>query len=155
MFDFSQTAVLTVPSEIDADFPSRFSQKIRSEAYMNYSCVPTDSGYFLKPLFRSIAYKNNSFSPEISVFVSRNGDQTTLTCKGKPLQFVRVFIWLYICFALLFEFIMLIIAFVSGLDSLVPLVIPLLLAVFGYCLCHFGTKYAFNAVVSTMKRLLQ
>ena len=154
MFDFSQTTVLTAPSEIDENFPSRFSKKLLSEAYMNYSCVPTDSGYLLKPLFHSTAYKN-SFSPEISVFVSHNSNQTTLTLEGKPLQFVRVFIWLYICFALLFEVIMLIIAFVSGLDSIVPLFIPLILAVFGYFLCYFGTKNAFNAVVSTMKRLLQ
>ena len=119
----------------------------------DYVCTQTDAGYYLKPTFHNMSYRN-SFVPEIDIVVSRNDAQTILYIGGRPVKFVRVFMTIYFCFALMMEILLLVLAITSNLDSLFPVFIPIILCVFGYLLCKIATTTTFKSIMKAFQKEL-
>ena len=120
----------------------------------DYSCVQTDRGYYLKPTFRNMPYRN-SFVPEIDVVVSHNDAKTVLHMSGQPVKSVRVFMAIWFGFALLMEVFLLALATTSGLDSLFPVFSPIIMCAFGYLLCKIATGATFRSVVKAIQKELK
>jgi len=139
----------TYPTCLD-DLPNL----IRKHTDWDYACAQTDSGYFLKPTFRNMPYRN-SFVPEIDVVVSRNDTQTILYMSGQPVKFVRVFLAIWFGFALMLEVFLLTLAFTSNLDSLLSVFIPLIMCALGYLLCKIATGATFRSVVKAIQKELK
>ena len=129
-------------------------QLIRKHTNWNYSCVQTDTGYFLKPTFRDMPYRN-AFVPEINVVVSRNDAQTILYMSGQPVKFVRIFNAIWFGFALMTEAFLLTLAINSNSDSLFPVFIPIIMYVFCYLLCKIATRATFKSVVKAIQKELK
>ena len=128
-------------------------QFIRKHTDWGYSCVQTDRGYYLKPTFRDMPYRN-SFVPEIDVVVSHNDAQTVLHMSGQPVKSVRVFMAIWFGFALMMEIFLLALATTSSLDSLFLAFIPIVLCAFGYLLCKIATKTSFKSVMNAIQKEL-
>ena len=152
--DFSQRASITGNTPIKTDFPDRLSDKLLRESEIKYACTSTDNGYFMKPIF-GFTWRRNSFTPEITISVSQDGEKTVLHLTGQPINSVQRFVKFYISFALLIEVFVLAIAAFSELDSIIPLFIPIVMCIFGYSLCKFATKADFKTVVNTISKVLQ
>lgn len=152
--DFSQTASITVNTPIKSDFPDRLTDKLLRESEIKYASTSTDDGYFMKPVFGS-TWRRNSFTPEITISVSRYDERTVLHLTGRPIKSVRIFVAFFISFALFLEAILIAIAIFSGLDSLIPLFIPIGMCIFCYFLCKLATKADFQTVVNTIPKVLQ
>lgn len=142
-------ASATCPTCLD-DLPNL----IRKHTDWDYSCVQTDSGYFLKPTFRNVPYRN-SFVPEIDIVVSYNNAQTILHMQGRPVKFVRVFMAIWFGFALMMELFLLATAITSNLDSLFPVFIPIIMCAFGYLLCKIVAGATFKSVTKVIQKELQ
>ena len=115
----------------------------------DYACKQTDAGCVLTPTFRHMPYRNG-FVPEIEITVSHEEEQTILHIIGQPTRFSRV---LWAClygFLLLME--VLLLAFAAELDTLLFLLIPVGIGVFGYVLCKCAMQFAFASVVKALRK---
>ena len=152
--DFLQTASMTVSGPIESDFPDRLTDKLLRESEIKYVCTSTNYGYFMKPMW-GFTLRRNSFTPEIIISVSQDGEKTVLHLTGQPIKAVQRFVKFYIFFTLLMEVFVLAIAAFSELDSIIPLFIPIVMCIFGYFLCKLATKADFKTVVNTISKVLQ
>lgn len=150
---FTQTAEHHIASTTRPTYLNTLPELIRKHSGWNYSCVQTDSGYFLKPTFRNMPYRN-SFVPEIDIVVSRNDALTILYMSGQPVKSVRIFMAFWFSFLLMMEVFLLISAITSNLDSLFPFIIPIIMCVFGYLLCKIATKATFKSVMKAIQKEL-
>ena len=114
---FTQTAEHSITGTNCPTCLSDLPKLIRKHTDWDYTCTQTDAGYYLKPTFRDMPYRN-SFVPEIDIVVSHNDAQTILYMNGQPVKFVRVFMAIWFGFALMMEVFLLVLAFTSNLDSL-------------------------------------
>ena len=148
---FSQSSVLHVRGPLPTHFPIALHEAIRTNSAWDYACLKTPGGYFLKPTFRDMPYRN-SFVPEISISLSQNGDVTTLEITGQPVEAIRIFTWLWLAGTFLLQLLLLVFVAFSGTEEVFPLFIPSIMCVFGYLLCHFATKFTFRSVVSAITK---
>ena len=151
---FTQTAEHSIASTAYPISLNDLTQLIRKHTDWDYSCVQTDSGYFLKPTFRNMPYRN-SFVPEIDIVVSCNNTQTILYMSGQPVKFVRAFMAIWFVFALMMEIFLLALAITSNLDSLFPVFIPIIMCTFGYLLCKIVTRATFKSVMKAIQKELK
>ena len=151
---FTQTAEHSMASTTYPISLNDLPQSIHKHTDWDYSCVQTDRGYFLKPTFRDMPYRN-SFVPEIDIVVSCNDTQTILHMSGQPVKFVRVFMAIWFGFALMMEVFLLALAITSYLDSLFPVFIPIIMCVFGYLLCKIATRATFKSVMKAIQKELK
>ena len=151
---FTQTAEHRIANPTCSTYLNDLPKLIRKHSDWNYSCVQTDTGYFLKPTFRDMPYRN-AFIPEIDVVVSRNDAQTILYMSGQPVKFVRIFNAIWFGFALMTEAFLLTLAINSNSDSLFPVFIPIIMCVFCYLLCKIATRATFKSVVKAMQKELK
>ncbi len=151
---FTHTAEHSIASTTYPICLNDLPQLIRKHTDWDYSCVQTDSGYFLKPTFRNMPYRN-SFVPEIDIVVSCNNMQTILYMSGQPVKFVRVFMAIWFGFALMMEIFLLALAITSNLDSFFPIFIPIIMCVLGYLLCKIATRVTFKSVMKAIKKELK
>ena len=150
---FSQWATLSVETALTPDLLDRLTQKLHRESEIKYRYTVTEYGYFLEPVFGG-TWRRNSFTPEIKIALSQEQGYTTLQMTGQPIRGVRVFVVIYMAFALLMEAMMLLLAAFSAVDHIVPLLLPIGLCVFGYCLSEQSTKMDFQIVVKAMEKIL-
>ncbi len=148
---FTERAKHCINKTISTNGFEFFPEVIRQHTDWDYSYQQKSTGCSLKPTFRDMQYRN-SFVPEIDIVISSRDSQTELQMIGQPIKFVRVFMTLWFSFLLAMEVFFIILAITSNLDSLFPLFIPLAMCVFGYLLCKFATKAAFNSVVKAIKK---
>ena len=151
---FTQTAEHRIANPTCPTYLNDLPKLIRKHSDWNYSCVQTDTGYFLKPTFRDMPYRN-AFVPEIDVVVSHNNAQIVLHMSGQPVKSVRVFMAIWFSFALMMEVFLLVLAITSGLDSLFPVFIPIIMCVFCYLLCKIATRATFKSVVKAIQKELK
>ena len=151
---FSQAAEHRMESTTYPICLNNLPQLIRKHTDWDYSCVQTDRGYFLKPTFRNMPYRN-SFVPEIDIVVTRNDAQTVLCMSGRPVKFVRIFMAIWFGFALMMEVFLFALAITSCLERLFPVFIPIILCVFGYLLCKIATGATFRSVVKASQKELK
>ena len=151
---FTQTAERCIVSAACPTCLNDLPELIRKHSSWNYSCVQTDTGCFLKPTFRDMPYRN-SFVPEIDVAVSCDNAQIILQMRGRPVPFVRTLMAVWFGFALMMEVFLLAFAITSGLDSLFPVLIPILMCTFTYLLCKTATRAAFQSVVKAIQKELK
>ena len=151
---FTQTAAPSIASTTSPICLNTLPQLIRKHTDWDYSCAQTDSGYFLKPAFRNMPYRN-SFVPEVDIVVSCNDAQTVLHMSGQPVKFVRVFMTIWFYFLLIMEVFLLVLTISSNLDSLFPVFIPIIMCVFGYLLCKIATGATFRSVVKAIQKELK
>ena len=151
---FTQTAMHRMASTTYPICLNNLPQLIRKHTDWDYSCVQTDRGYFLKPTFRNMPYRN-SFVPEIDIVVTRNDAQTVLCMSGRPVKFVRIFMAIWFGFALMMEVFLLVLAITSNLNSLFPVFIPIIMCVFGYVLCKIATRATFKSVMKAIQKELK
>ena len=118
----------------------------------NYSCQQTDTGCVLMPVLRRMPYCN-SFVPEIEVTVSRDGPDTVLHMRGRPVPMIRVFVALWLGAVSLFEIAFLAFVFASGLESLPLLLVPAGMWIYGFLLCKIGTKATFRSVTAAIGKM--
>ena len=150
LFTFTATRGTNLPC---TDITETLPKAICKHTQLEYLCNKTSEGYFLKPTFRNIPYRN-SFVPEIDITVSQNGSQTVLRMQGQPVPFVRVFMVFWFGFAFLMECLLLALMFTSGVDNIFPIFIPAILIAFGYFLCKIATKRTFLSVVKAIQKEL-
>ena len=153
-FIFTQTAEHSIANRTYPACLNDLPKLIRKHTDWDYACTQTDAGYYLKPTFRDMPYRN-SFVPEIDVVVSRNDAQTILYMGGQPVKFVRVFMAIWFVFALMMEVFLLALAFTSNLDSLFPVLIPIIMCAFGYLLCKIATRATFKSVIKAIQKELK
>lgn len=134
-----------------SDCLKNLPDRIYKHTYLQYSYKQTDKGCFLKPIFRNMPYRND-FVPEIDIIVSHEDARTILNIKGKPRALVRVFMAFWFSFLLVFGICVLLLAITSKLDSFLPLIVPIIMWVFGYLLCKISTKKAFQSVVKAIQK---
>ncbi|MBQ2939582.1 MAG: hypothetical protein IJE00_04355 [Clostridia bacterium] len=151
---FTQTAEHNIANTAYTACLNELPKLIYKHTYWDYSCVQTDRGYFLKPTFRNMPYRN-SFIPEIDIVVSRNDAQTLLYMSGQPVKFVRVFMAIWFGFALMMEVFLLALAITSTLDNLFPVFIPPIMCAFGYLLCKIATRTTFKSVIKAIQKELK
>ena len=146
-FSVSESHSVQIPDTVDLS--DHFPKTIHQHSGWKYSCEKTEDGYFLKPIFRDMPYRN-SFVPEISVGISPGGKHHYLTLKGRPVKFVRGFMNIWFAGLLLLEVFMLVLAICLKLDRLFPVFIPVGMCIFGYLLCKIATKVIFRSVVKAI-----
>ena len=151
---FTQKAEYNIASTTFPICLNDLPKLIRKHTDWDYSCAQTSAGCFLKPTFRDMPYRN-SFVPEIDIVVSCNDTQTILYMIGQPVTFVRVFMAIWFSFALMMEVFLLVLAITSNLDSLFPVLIPIIMCVFGYLLCKLATRAAFKSVANAIQKELK
>lgn len=148
---FTQNMEHKINNTSCSDFFQKLPEVIRKHTDWDYTYKQRDSGCFLKPTFCNMPYRN-SFVPEIDVTVSHHEDYTLLYITGQPVKLVRIFMSLWFSFLSLMEVFLLILATASNLDSLIPVVIPIAMCVFGYLLCKLATKANFNSIVKAIQK---
>ena len=148
---FTQTAEYKISNTSYSDFLPKLPEVIYKHANWEYISQQGNAGYFLKPTFRNMPYRN-SFVPEIDIVVSSHEAYTVLHITGQPAKFVRIFMALWFVFLSLMEVFLLILAITSNLDSIIPAFLPIVMCVFGYLLCEFATKATFNSVIKAIKK---
>ena len=153
-FIFTQTAEHSIANRTYPACLNDLPKLIRKHTDWDYACTQTDAGYYLKPTFRDMPYRN-SFVPEIDVVVSHNNAQIVLHMIGQPVTFVRVFMAIWFVFALMMEVFLLALAFTSNLDSLFPVLIPIIMCAFGYLLCKIATRATFKSVIKAIQKELK
>ena len=141
----TQTADYQINGTLSAEFFNELPDVIQQQTEWGYICRKTDAGYYLKPTFRNMPYRN-SFVPEIFMEVSENDGQTILHMRGQPVKIIRYFSAFYSFLCLLFQIACFAILFTRGMDNLIPLFIPAALLVLNYLLCKLGTKFSFRKV---------
>ena len=148
---FTQTAEYKTSNTSYSEFLQKLPEVIYKYTNWEYKSQQSCAGYFLKPTFRNMPYRN-SFVPEIDIVVSNHEAYTMLHITGQPVKFVRIFMALWFGFLSLMEVFLLILAITSNLDSIIPIFIPIVMCAFGYLLCKFGTKATFNSVIKAIKK---
>ena len=148
---FTETAEHRIRETDGVDLRGGLPRAIYQHTEWNYLSVATENGYFLRPSFRNMPYRN-SFAPEINVVVSREEGQTVLRMEGRPTDFVRIYMRFLLIAAAAFEAIVLIIAATDGVEDIFPIFIPLILFVFGYLLCKLATKASFRSAVKGIRK---
>lgn len=151
---FSQTAKHSIADTICPVCLNDLPQLIRKHTDWDYTCTQTDRGYYLKPTFHNMPYRN-SFVPEIDIVVSRNDAQTVLYMSGWPVKFVRIFMAIWFSLLLMMEVFLLVLAISSNLDRLFPVFIPLIMCAFGYLLCKIATGATFRSVIKAIQKELR
>jgi len=151
---FTQTAEHSIANTTYPTGLNDLPKLIRKHTGWNYTCTQTDVGCYLKPTFRDMPY-GNSFVPEIDVVVSRNDAQTILYMRGQPVEFVRVFMAIWFGSTLMMEVFLLVLAFTSNLDNFFPVLIPIIMCVFGYLLCKLATRATFKSVIKAIQKELK
>ena len=151
---FAQTAEHSIDGKISPACLNDLPNMIRKHTDWEYACAQTDTGCVLMPTFRNMPYRN-SFVPEIDITASHNNGQTVLHMRGQPVVFVRVFMAFWFSFLLMMEINVLAIAITSGLDSIIPAFIPIIMCAFGYFLCKIGTKVTFRSIVKAIQKELK
>lgn len=147
---FSQTAKHTISGSIGTDFPKRLSETLSLRTDWNYSCIEKEDGYFLKPSFRNMPYRN-SFVPEIEIKISQNNGQTSLHMTGQPVKSVRIFMGFWFGFLLMMGVLSLIAVATSGAEEIPFVLICVGMGVFGYLLSEIGTRLTFRSVVKAIQ----
>ncbi len=151
---FTQTAEHRIASSTCPTCLNDLPKLIRKHSDWNYTCAQTDTGYFLKPTFRNMPYRN-PFVPEIDIVVTCNDAQAVLYMSGRPVKFVRVFMAIWFSFLLMMEVFLLVPAITSSLESLFPVFIPLIMCAFGYLLCKTATRVTFRSVLKAIQKELK
>jgi hypothetical protein len=146
---FSQTAEHHLRGALPHPFSDALIKAIQSHSGWQYSCTQTTDGYYLKPTFRNMPYRN-SFVPEITIDLSEHNGQTTLSLTGGPVASVRIFMWVWLSIAAMFQILLLGIALFFGKMQAVPLLIPSIMILFGYLLCKLTTRFTFRRVVAAI-----
>ncbi len=147
---FTQTAKHKINKTLSADCLEILPNVIRKQTGFDYSYQQKSIGCFLKPTFRNMPYRN-AFVPEIDIVVSFQEAYTMMHISGQPIKFVRVFMALWFVFLFMVEVFLIIHAITSKLDSLFPLLIPVVMCAFAYLLCKLASKVTFNSVVKTIQ----
>lgn len=147
---FSQTLECRINNIVYSDSFQKLPELIRKHSDLEYEYQKRDEGCFLKPTFRNMPYRN-SFVPEIDITLSNYEHYTMLHITGKPVKFVRVFTGVFFSILSLMEVFLLILAVTFRLDSIYPVFIPIVMCVFVYLLCQFGTKITFLSVIKVLK----
>ena len=151
---FAQTAEHRIVNTTCPACLNDLPQLIRKHTDWDYRCAQTDSGYFLKPTFRNMPYRN-FFVPEIDIVVSRNDMQTIMYMSGRPVKFVRIFMAIWFSFLLMMEVFLLALAITSSLDSLFAVFIPIIMCAFGYFLCKIAIGATFKSVTNAIQKELK
>lgn len=151
---FTQTAEHRMANTTCPTCLNDLPKLIRKHTDWDYSCAQTDSGYFLKPTFRNMPYRN-SFVPEIDIVVSCNNTQTILYMRGQPVKSVHIFMAIWFGFALMMEVFLLAFAITSNLDGLFPVFLPIIMCAFAYLLCKIATKATFKSVMKAIQKELK
>ena len=146
---FNQTANLSMNKAIRSDFFQKLPERIRQHTDWDFSCQQTERGYFLKPTFRNMPYRN-AFVPEIDIVISCCEERSILHISGRPVKSIRIFIALWFSFLLMIEAFFLILVLTSKLNCIFPLFIPPAMCVLGYLLCNLFAKTAFKSVVKAI-----
>ena len=148
---FTQTAEYKTSNTSYSEFLQKLPEVIYKYTNWEYKSQQRCDGYFLKPTFRNMPYRN-SFVPEIDIVVSNHDAYTMLHITGQPVKFVRIFMALWFGFLSLMQVLLLIPTITSKLDSIIPIFIPIVMSAFGYLLCKFATKATFNSVIKAIKK---
>lgn len=148
---FTFTATHSMSRAYDAILCDTLPNAIRKYTEWDYICTKTDGGYFLKPTFRNMPYRN-SFVPEIDITVSQKDSQTVLRMQGQPVAFVSLFMIIWIALALSMVIPALLVTFTSGGDNLFFVFIPIVLGMFGYLLCKIATRKTFHSIVRAIQK---
>ena len=146
---FTQTMEHKINNSFCSDFLQKLPEVIRMHTDWDYTYQQRDYGCFLKPTFHNMPYRN-SFVPEIDVTVSHYEGYTLLHITGQPVKSVRIFMSLWFIFLSLMEAFLLILSIDSNPESIIPVVIPIAMCVFGYLLCKLATKATFHSVVQAI-----
>lgn len=118
---------------------------------LDYAFAATDKGYFLKPTFRNMPYRN-SLVPEIDVVISRNDTETILHMSGRPIKLIRIFIGSWFGFLLQIQVFLLAFALSSASALSLQFFIPITLCAFAYILCKIAAGHAFRAVMEAIRK---
>jgi hypothetical protein len=146
---FSQTAEHHLCGTLPHPFSDALIKAIQSHSGWQYSCTQTTDGYYLKPTFRNMPYRN-SFVPEITIDLSEHNGQTTLVLTGQPIAPVRIFMWVWLSFTATMQVLLLALMLLSGKFQLIPSLIPSIMILFGYLLCKLATRFTFRSVVAAI-----
>ena len=146
----TQTADYQINHTLSEDFFTGLAIAIQRQTEWGYICRKTDAGYYLKPTFRNMPYRN-SFVPEIFIEAAENDGLTILHMRGRPVKIIRYFSAFFSFFCLLFQIDCFAILFTCGMDNLIPLFIPAALFIFNYLLCKLGTKFSFRKVIEAIE----
>lgn len=149
-FGITQTVDYQTNDTLSAEFFTGLPDVIQRQTEWNYTCDKTDDGYYLKPTFRNMPYRN-SFVPEIYIETSQNDGQTILHMRGRPVKIIRYFSAFFSLYCLLFQIACFAILFTCGMDNLIPLFIPAAMLLFNYLLCKFGTKFSFGKIIEAIQ----
>ena len=146
---FSQTAEHRIANTASPLPLNELPGVIYKHTGLDYTFAATDKGYFLKPTFRNMPYRN-SFVPEIDVTVSRNDTETILHLSGRPIKPIRIFWGRWFGFLLLMQIFLLVFALSSEAALSFQFFIPIILCVFAFLLCKIATGHAFRAVMEAI-----
>ncbi len=149
----TQTADYQIHDTLSEDFFTGLPIAIHQQTEWSYICRKTERGYYLKPTFRNMPYRN-SFVPEIFIEAAENDGLTILHMRGRPVKIIRYFSAFFSFFCLLFQIACFAILFTCGMDNLIPLFIPAALLVFNFSLCILGTKFSFRKVIEAIQNEL-
>lgn len=150
---FSETVNFQTSELIKAEFLEFLPNVIYKKTGYNYSLEHADNGCFLKPSFDHMSNRN-SFVPEVNIDFQDAGGQHFLRIKGQPVKDARIFMKVWIAFALLIEIIGIIAVVITGIDRIVFAIFPAILALFGYSLCKIVTKITFKSVLKIIQNEL-
>ena len=150
---FFETTNHSVNWIVDADCLKSLPDLMCHYTDWTYSFKPTEKGCLLTPTFRNVPYRN-AFAPEISIEVSQKEGGTDFKIIGKPIKPIRIFMALWFLILAMFEVLIIIISFTSGLESILPLFVPVAMCVFGYCLCKIGTLISFKSIAKAIKQVI-
>ena len=148
---FTQTAEHSIKIAARSEELKRLPEVIRKYTDWNYTYKQTDTGYFLKPVFHNMPYRN-SFVPAIDIVVSHTETGTVLHMRGQPVKSVRIFMAFWFSFLLLAEVFLLTLAITCKWDVLFPVFVPVVMCVFGYFLCEIATKGTFKSVMKAIRK---
>lgn len=150
---FSQKETLTVGEPICADFFDKLPNTIYQKTGFNYACMQIFDGFFLKPSYKNMPYRN-AFVPEITVLVSKTNEQTVLHLKGQPVKFVRTFIGFWLSFLLVMQVLLFTVIAPAQINVFFPGLAPAMIGILGYLLCSVVTKGIFKSIVRAIQKEL-
>ncbi|MBE6880285.1 MAG: hypothetical protein E7490_05580 [Ruminococcaceae bacterium] len=150
---FSQATEISVKTSPISERLKILPQDILKHTDREYSCEITDKGCYLKPTFRNMPYKN-SFVPELSVTITEKGDEAVLQMTGKPVKAVRIFNICFCAFLLIIEVLLLLLFITSGIRSIFPLFIPIVIILLNFLIIKVGTASTFKSVVRAISKEL-
>ncbi|MBP3922141.1 MAG: hypothetical protein J6D27_04165 [Ruminiclostridium sp.] len=150
---FGSSAKHSIKKQSCPDYPKKLPEAILKHTDWDYSYEQTESGLLLKPTFQNMPYKN-SFVPELSVTITEKGDEAVLQMTGKPIKSVRIFNICFCAFLLIIEVLLLLLFFTSGIGSIFPLFIPIVIILLNFLIIKVGTASTFKSVVRAISKEL-